>query len=971
MNRFVLLALLSMALLLLGVSCGGGAGTVDLGGDKDVQGISEGGFNLVRYDGQGSATNALNPTLGLTVHPDGATTTVTIAIADKQPEQGVTCDLNYDPSKYTPVDVQFSGLIDTQVELAETSHSGLVAVGQVSTDGVAQRSGQFAVVTFRNEPNRIVSAITQKSIDSQYSAGGFTADGFTATGDGSGGFSVDILGIFSSLSGDGDQNGASNIADLTPLGAMLNKPVTATDAVSARADYDGNGLPNISDLTPLGANLGEVTTAIEIYAGDTDPPTTLVDTLPWASSSTPVAPSTTTSDPQQIWRHWSGTYDAAALTGFDTNSDGHLFVAARASNGTDNGPLFTPAVDVNIGTTTNSNFIVTSLHLQLAGQDVTDGATLAIQDANQHVQLEVSSFDGTFNGVAFNHQTDLDTPTHPTTAEYQDELAKIQEDLQIVSQTLSTAPGFETDKPGVLLNFTHHGTGSAPAQAATAEVFPDDDPGNAAEGTVTFGFNRTNNNVGDMTVTLDVQADPSAPLVDTVNTGAGQDGNGNWIVNNTTPDIKGHLTFPGGDPATFDDTTVGAELVDLTHDVVLPIDFKYSATPPTQGGTFQFTPAAGGYNFTLRVPAGAFNSSSKYAVRFFAPTGPAPDEQHGSSVNKPGDPNGFFTGGTVPSGFASQVLPRHDVNFNEEDIAIIPSDPQILRNPQQIANAIDGTVTPLYDGAADVLKASGDFFNIEFSNNRTYPEVVVKAGSDPGVINPTDEALTNGEAGVIQTETNPHRIVINIASIPDDTLKTFAYKVFGAPVIPGDLSSRPVITSGTFTHNPDPGVNINNINGVDFGVNIFGNNGDLNLNQADFSNKLIHVTKLPTDWGDNQNGGDNDVLFVQFNGGHIIPDSFQNGTGNLREGFTNNSVSVVLINGLGPQVTKPLDVRIAGIGTNNLDYIGLAHYVFNEDANASRLVETLDYEVQLKDGFGGPVFTFGNQPTDPHITVVN
>src|SRR5688572_27740926 len=144
MNRYVLLSLLILALLLVGASCGGGAGTAQLDNVKDAQGITEGGFNLVRYDDTGNATNALNPTLDLNVQPAADTTTVVIAIDDKQPTLGVTLDLRYDASQFTPQNVEFGGLIDTDVELAVTRLGGLVALGQVSTDGADVRSGQFA-----------------------------------------------------------------------------------------------------------------------------------------------------------------------------------------------------------------------------------------------------------------------------------------------------------------------------------------------------------------------------------------------------------------------------------------------------------------------------------------------------------------------------------------------------------------------------------------------------------------------------------------------------------------------------------------------------------------------------------------------------------------------------------------------------------------------------------------------------------
>src|SRR5687767_11382645 len=115
MNRTVLLSLLILALLLAGASCGGSTGALQVDGARDVQGITEDGFNLVRYDDAGNATNAMNPTLDLNVQPGGDTTTVVIAIDDAQPTLGVTLDLRYDPTRFTPQDVEFSNLIETDI----------------------------------------------------------------------------------------------------------------------------------------------------------------------------------------------------------------------------------------------------------------------------------------------------------------------------------------------------------------------------------------------------------------------------------------------------------------------------------------------------------------------------------------------------------------------------------------------------------------------------------------------------------------------------------------------------------------------------------------------------------------------------------------------------------------------------------------------------------------------------------------
>ena len=53
-------------------------------------------------------------------------------------------------------------------------------------------------------------------------------------------------------------------------------------------------------------------------------------------------------------------------------------------------------------------------------------------------------------------------------------------------------------------------TNGNPTGDDTATVFPDDQTGNAAEGTLTISFDNTNNSVDDVDVTLDVTADPDA-----------------------------------------------------------------------------------------------------------------------------------------------------------------------------------------------------------------------------------------------------------------------------------------------------------------------------------------------------------------------------------------------------------------------------------------------------------------------------
>ena len=221
-TRFVVLLLLAMVGL---VACGGGTSSLiatDLSADDAYMGITADDFKVVRTNDAGYRDSSLNRTLDIQSLSTGDLTLVNIAIDDVDPMYGVTLELNYDAAKYNPINVEFKGLIDTPVELAATSVSGLVGLGQVDVNGRMERSGEFATVTFANEPstvNKAVSAVHDFPMDHTYAPDQLTVPGAV-------GWEVSQVDDASPVVctmhatwavGDGDSNGQTNVSDLTPL----------------------------------------------------------------------------------------------------------------------------------------------------------------------------------------------------------------------------------------------------------------------------------------------------------------------------------------------------------------------------------------------------------------------------------------------------------------------------------------------------------------------------------------------------------------------------------------------------------------------------------------------------------------------------------------------------------------------------------------------------------------------------------
>jgi hypothetical protein len=151
-----------------------------------------------------------------------------------------------------------------------------------------------------------------------------------------------ILSIFAT--GDGNSDGETNIADLTPLVSYgyYGRSVSDGDLGPAAVDYDRNGEVNIADVTALGQHLGERTTAVEVLLGDSDV-FSVCDmpfaTLDWQAGAW-TAPSGAIDSWDEVFRVWGGEVTLNEVLTADYNADGTVYISARASDGTACGDAF-------------------------------------------------------------------------------------------------------------------------------------------------------------------------------------------------------------------------------------------------------------------------------------------------------------------------------------------------------------------------------------------------------------------------------------------------------------------------------------------------------------------------------------------------------------------------------------------------------------------------------------------------------
>ena len=203
--------------------------------------------------------------LGLSIAERGDAVEVDVAVKGAVHLKALYFDLSYDAERFRPESAQPTGAMGPAEDLLHLSvfrEAGKVYYGQIVAHPEQQRGlyGDSVLVrlSFRQEPAL------------RYAAMGIEDPGYPSTE-----LTWDGLGTLSWRyynSGDYDQNGLVNLADLTPIavhygaespgGAGMPFPVEDEASV---VDGNGNGLIGLDDITRIGAYFGSRVVGYNVY----------------------------------------------------------------------------------------------------------------------------------------------------------------------------------------------------------------------------------------------------------------------------------------------------------------------------------------------------------------------------------------------------------------------------------------------------------------------------------------------------------------------------------------------------------------------------------------------------------------------------------------------------------------------------------------------------------------------------------
>ena len=876
--RHLAVLLLAMAALIAGLaSCGGGSPMNPAGELEPADqfaGISEGDFKAVRYNDRGYRDSSLNSSIDLRSFSEDGMTVVEIGIMDESALSSVALELHYDAEKFSPVSSNFSGLLEADIELSSFSQPGIVALGQVDADNAVSLSGNFARIEFENGPSRAQSAAGdahQNPVIFAYGTGSSTLSspwstfqfGNTAVTD-SEPATYTLYGAFAG--GDGNQDGESNIGDITPLGILLGSAVGDSDYSGARADYDYNTSVNISDITPLAVHLGESTSTIEIFVGDSDTfdgTETMVDSHSWTSGTAPsTSVGTTTTDWSGVWMNWSGEISMTQVMAADTNADGIVYVGARAAGSGADGPLSVSPSSVSY------------MAGGVPGIEITD-FDITILDEGDNEQTAVDgNFNWPANGVydfvvdGVHGAWDENGDGTPETAFTPGNLAGLEQqryDDALAAVTLALSWDSGVDGDSTFNDFHSTWTGvmefTPSATGATGTVFPDDDPDSTIGSTPEGSFAITLAQSGEFVPveiaknwTVDVASDGEAVLFQTVLTGSGMDGDGMHMLSTSISSFVQGTFFWGSGGHPSDLSEVSLRLYDL-GDSSQTIEFEYVASEPVGGGEFHIrNPESPGGPFGLSAMTQLdVTPGHSYGLQIMA-------DGKWSSINKPGE---FFAASPAPSPVELDHFPKGgDLGDDTTMLHIFRPDPLIRRNDNVIFDLVDKTSSPVDNVAfQDVLALGGDEFPVGQDSGTSQLTPIVRFAEG---VDGQDVPWDAPDLGVIMlNSSNPQvgRIDLEIQAL---NVGAYGYQVF-------DRNRNPLgygnIVINEFIFDSD-------LDGVDWGINICDDaaRGDLALTDRDFSGKVLS--------GNSIGMATPDVMWFEFNGTNAADAQLRFGGGN-------------------------------------------------------------------------------------------
>lgn len=931
--RFVLPVIALVWVLCVLAACGGGtAGSfndvLDTP-DNSFVGITDGDFKAVRFNEAGYRDAALNSTIGFTTRRSGDFTEVTISVDDTYQMNGVTMHLEFDPNRYHPVGNEFLGLINDPIE-AYIPLDGVVALGQVNIEQTA-RSGNFATVRFADGPSlglKTMSAVHASLINDEYGAGtpldpsnynvGFSV---SASGD-------DFVVMASSqfAQGDGDDNGETNITDITPLVLNFNETVSDTNFGPAASDYDRNSEVNLTDITQIVLNYGATVHHIDFMIADSADMAgaTVHEAVVFAdgasTSRTPSPFSATTWN--EVWRNWTSTITAADIAAADLNEDTEVFVSARTSDGTVNGEMFPGTLIVGIPET---GIEVLGIDVEMDGTPVAGGSTVDLI-ANGTYNFDIVGISGNY-----------DPGTGPIPFDSSDAGGLVPQDLYDTQLGLAqgTATWSVTTLPFDPTGFKATGDCLALDTTSGASVigiaFPDWDPESVApdtEGTL----NIDNTGAPTFTLNLDVDEDLTAPAIDSFGlmTDVGQDGEGNWLLNTAGETfVTGEVIW--GTVPPVDQANVTAQLFNFGNPTG-HVGLAYTTDNPPGVGMFTLdgtlfsatvAPVSTGEMYGLRVTNGEAGTYS--------------------SVNIPGV---WFTTGSTGTPVTFVTAPMgNQLGTGDGFLQIMYPDPQIRRVPDVTWNDISRTFDGTDDiGYNDFIKVQGDNgeFNLAYHDvdPDRLPRVIVIEGTI-GEIGPA----TISESALVPDGMNPNKMVLDIATLGGGNFgelpKEYAFKLYDK--FDNEMGS------GTFEIAPMP-IAAPGPTGLQWGINVFDilGRGMADYAISDWSYQILQADSVGT--------GTPDVMFVEFTDGTVS---------NWPATLGNGNMEIVFRDAGGATMNVPVDIRAVGLGAG-INLIAIHEFVdsdFFSIANPDGLLKTNEsYFIDLEDPntADSPDYTFAD-----------
>lgn len=972
-----------------------------------VNGVQLAGYEVIRYNANGTADPTLNGTLDLRLEGQD----LVVAVHDNVFTSSVLLDIKYNAGSVHPVKADFHGLLgnDTQVLSAAfiDQTAGLAGVGETAIGDYkpGPLNGDAVTVHFAPGALHTVSAagtpytsplgVATKFEHTAYTPG---IDNFTKNDVTPG--EAHATWYCGWMRADGTQDGLCNIGDLTLIGVHFGKVIDNTDAMfaAAIADYDDNGQVGIGDLTPLGANFNKGNEQYTLEGSDNvdGAPMTAVSVL-LQSAATPKGTTVTYPDLSTIMKSWTidftdaSTFTYAALAALDTNTDQHvrLWVTPGYS-----GPPATPGTPAYVDITVQSGtpVVITGYDIQAvgatggtgAGSDVfaTGGSGSVV--SNAALTLTLNSVSGTWAGAAFDGTT---LPAGMTAANYDTIKTAVAAAMNWtftndgVAAARFTGPWYVSDNAGYL------GVGDPGA----GKVCPDDDPESTSAspegGCATNLVNPITSADPSISITVgaplpgaftfDMTPDPVAPLIEGYYTGPDYGTKVTELQTGagvTTVFLKMTSWGTSGTTIPADGTVTSVEVREVVGKdaSAAPYILTWDAAQDPAVGKFTFFHAPAPLDidiFICKIAGITLAPGSSFAIRFNDGAIPATTDTW-SSINLP---DGLLTTVPPPPPEDLLTLPKvYSRTFGApHQLQIFRNEPSVRRDGRFALNAIAGTATPVdAAGYADILKDPSPMSEFPVSMKpvdigghpgfRPYPQIVIKEGTDAsGFLEDDADAIPNisipmtggREGGRLNVD-----IAFLILSLPPaapgDPDINYCYKVFGqtSDVGTGKFS----VPSTPF----DPTTPV----GVAWGINV-GERGTWLKN--DFNGLCINTNVN----GDTMTTPTPDVFWVRFNGNTRVRNAFE-----YWDGGSDDNVKIIFSDTTNPaQEVTGLYLSLVGITGAN-DYIAIHHLNRNDGlsyvdwvasfANGGVLQPGDVYDVQLDDPTtGGVDYTFAQQMT--------